>query len=109
VADPGTYQLTEPIDLVSALMLAGGPMDNSNLKKIHIVHNEISGQVSNLEINLNLYLKDGDTTQNPPIYPGDTIRVEHRRPGFFMVAYPIILGTITTAAAIALTINRIDL
>ena len=108
VARPGTYLIQDPEPLVSVLMLAGAPLESGNLRKVWWVHRDPTRGFVSRQVNLQVFLEQGNAEGNPLIYPGDTVKVEERRPGFFRTTYPIILGTLTTAATIAFALDRIS-
>jgi len=108
VATPGTYPLKDPAPLLEVLMMAGAPLQDSDLGKVWWVHPDGETGLQAKRVNVTLFLKQGDPSGNPLIHPGDTVKVEQRRPGFFHSAYPIILGTLTTAATIAFALDRLN-
>ncbi len=108
VATPGTYVIAEPTRLMTVLMLAGTPLEAAELKKIWWVHNTGSGRYDSRLINVKKFIEEGDMSGNPLIHPGDTIEVKRSEPGFFRTVYPLILGTISTAAALIFTMDRIS-
>ena len=108
VASPGTYTIIEPTRLMTVLMLAGTPLEAANLEKIWWVHDTGSGRYDSRLIDISKFVEKGDMSGNPLIHPGDTIEVERTRPGFFRTVYPIMLGTISTAAAIIFTLDRVS-
>ncbi len=108
VRTPGTYLLKEPTPLLSVLMLAGAPLEDGNLKKIWWVHVDPAGGYQAKRVDLTMFLQQGDPQGNPLVHPGDTVKVERSGPGFFRTAYPIILGTLTTAATVAFALDRLS-
>ncbi len=108
VASPGTYAVGEPTNLMTVLMLAGGPIEQSKLDEIQWVHRRGAANFSSDRVNLELFLQEGEVQGNPMIHPGDTVQVPRIRPGFFRTVYPIILGTITTAASVIFVVDRIQ-
>ncbi len=108
VAAPGTYALTEPTELMTVLMLAGGPVAESKLAEVRWVQRDQSGRYSAGMVDMETFLLAGDPNGNPLVKPGDTIQVPRHRPGFFRTVYPILLGTITTAASIVLVVDRLN-
>ena len=108
VAAPGVYPLSEPTQLMSVLMLAGGPVDEGELGKVRWVHMRDRGGYDASVIDLEIFLKDGDLSGNPLIHAGDTVQVPRRQPGFFRMVYPLILGTITAAASVVLVVDRLQ-
>jgi len=108
VGAAGTYAVTEPTRLMSVLMLAGAPLADGDLEKVWWVHKHDNGTYTSNLIDLDLFLEMGDLAGNPMIHPGDTVHLQRQEPGFWRTTYPIILGTISTAAAIIFTIDRIQ-
>lgn len=108
VASPGVYPVTEPTPLLSVLMLAGAPIQSGNLSKAWWIHQLPDGRYESNLVDLKLFLEAGDSNGNPLVYPGDTVRLEYAGPGFWGRAFPIFLGTLTTAATLFLAIDRIQ-
>ena len=108
VAAAGTYTIDEPTRLMSVLMLAGAPIAEGDLEKVWWVHKHENGSYTSSLIDLDLFLELGDLSGNPMIHPGDTVHLQREEAGFWRSTYPIILGTISTAAAVAFTMYRIQ-
>jgi polysaccharide biosynthesis/export protein len=108
VAAPGTYLINEPTRLMSVLMLAGAPVETGDLKKVWWIHADQQGRHTSQPVDLVAFLQRGDLAGNPLVHPGDTVQVPQHSPGFFRVIYPIILGTISTAAAVSIALNRLN-
>lgn len=108
VAEPGTYALTRPTELMTVLMLAGGPLDDGKLDEVRWVRRSGDEAYTAGMIDMESFLDRGDPVGNPLIRPGDTIQVPIRRPGFFRTVYPILLGTITAAASVVLVVDRLQ-
>jgi protein involved in polysaccharide export with SLBB domain len=81
VAAPGTFDLEEPLPLIEALALAGGPSDIAVLEDISIL-NVSHGNHSWKHVNFESFLTGEDATANPDVSPGNTVFVprEERRP-----------------------------
>ncbi|MBT4292823.1 hypothetical protein HOD41_09045 [bacterium] len=109
VSSPGTYRLKDPMRLVDVMMLAGAPTDNAKLEKVIWVHNVHGDLYTSSIINCKLFLLEGNLSGNPLVYPGDVVQVTLNRGGFWRTVYPLILGTLTTAATIAFALHRIGL
>lgn len=75
VTAPGVYRLQARQDLISAVLLAGGPIPEARLDKLNIIRPNPDGTIETLEVNLNRYLEEGDPFSNPPLRPGDTVNV----------------------------------
>ena len=84
VANPGTFDLEEPMPLVEVLALAGGPSDIAVLKDVSIL--TISngpdsrdpakrGNYSWTKVNFEGFLTGEDETANPNVSPGETVFV----------------------------------
>jgi polysaccharide biosynthesis/export protein len=107
IASPGTYRLKEPMRIVDVLMLAGAPTDGANLKKVIWVHKVENSIYSSSIVNCQLFLQDGSLLGNPLVYSGDVIHVTIDGGGFWRTVYPLLLGTLTTAATVAFALHRI--
>ncbi len=108
VLSPGSYAVSEPTRLMTVLMLAGAPSESANMGKVWWVHHNGENRYESRLIDIKLWLEKGDVSGNPLIYAGDTIEVKRQTGGFFRTVYPIILGTISTAAALIFTLDRIS-
>lgn len=107
IASPGTYRLKDPMRLVDVLMLAGAPTDNAQLEKVIWVHNVHGDLYTSSIINCKLFMLEGNLSGNPLVYPGDVVQVTLNRGGFWRTVYPLILGTLTTAATVAFALHRL--
>lgn len=107
VNNPGTIPLKAPTRLLTLLMLAGSPKDESHLGRIWWVHREGPEEFRATEVNLKLYLEKGSLAGNPLVYPGDTVRVPRHSPGWFGTFFPVFVSTVTATAAVLLAIDRI--
>ncbi len=96
VAAQGVYRLQARQDLISAILLAGGPIREASLEKVNIIRPNPDGTIETLEINLNRYLIDGDPFSNPSLRPGDTVSVP-RLSGWTYIRDPRVLVTMLTA------------
>ncbi|MDO9695377.1 MAG: polysaccharide biosynthesis/export family protein [Candidatus Latescibacteria bacterium] len=108
VAAPGTYLINEPTRLMTVLMLAGAPIETGDLKKVWWVHSDEQGRYTSRPVDLVAFLQRGDLAGNPRVYPGDTVQVPQHSPGFFRTYFPILLGTISTAAAVSIALTRLN-
>jgi polysaccharide export outer membrane protein len=110
VATPGVYRLKARQDLISAVLLAGGPIPEAKLDKLNIIRPNTDGTIQTLEINLNKYLHEGDPFSNPVLRAGDTVNVP-RISQWSYVRDPRLLVSFLTATvslvtlAVALTAN----
>lgn len=75
VVRPGAYPLAARQDLMSALMVAGGPSDRAKLSNIKIVRPEPDGTAQTIKINLDKFLDKGDMENNPRLFSGDTVHI----------------------------------
>jgi polysaccharide export outer membrane protein len=108
VAAPGTYTIAEPTRLMTVLMIAGSPLEAADLEKVWWVHATGNGRYDARLIDVSKFIEEGEMSGNPLIHPGDTVEVKRDEPGFFRTVYPLILGTISTAAAIIFTLDRVS-
>jgi len=106
VARQGSLPLTEPARLVSVMLMAGGPLETSNLSSVWLVHPEGGSKFRALKIDVGEFLEQGSLSGNPLVYPGDTVRVPYRGTGFFRSVWPILLSAVTATSAIIIASNR---
>jgi polysaccharide export outer membrane protein len=110
VVAPGVYRLKARQDLISAVLLAGGPVPEAKLDKLNIIRPNADGTIQTLEVNLDMYLKEGDPFSNPALRPGDTVSVP-RISQWSYIRDPRLLVSFLTATvslvtlAVALTAN----
>lgn len=100
VVRPGAYPLAARQDLMSALMVAGGPSDRAKLSNVKIVRPESDGSAATIKINLNKFLNKGDMRNNPALFSGDTVHIGSKR--FNAANVGLILGFITAMGTIVL-------
>jgi len=100
VVRPGAYPMAARQDLMSALMVAGGPGPGAKTSKITIIRPEGEGKAQVIKINLNDFVYKGDMKNNPRIYPGDTVYIAHKT--FSAANVSLILGFITAIGTIVL-------
>jgi len=81
VARPGVFPLESQVDLLDAIVLAGGPTPNANMKKVKVL---IKGTTysSVVEINLEDFSSKGRPSRLA-IHPEDTIVIPAKGGGFF--------------------------
>jgi len=109
VAIPSTVHITEPTRLLTVLMRAGSPLEDSKLDRIWWVHKGAGGsEYQANRVNLKLFLEEGSLAGNPLVYPGDSLRVPAERPGRTLVAISVILGLLLTTTTIILTVDRLS-
>ena len=76
IMTPGAHPYAP--DLVTALMRAGGPAPDANLKNVQIVRKSGLGALS-LKIDMRNYLGRGDLSGNPALQTGDTVYLPRLR------------------------------
>ena len=103
VKNPGTYLVYDGIDFMSAISLAGGFMQGSNLKKVKVFRKN-----NNFEyINLDKHLAGSSSFNDFKLFPHDTIYIEQKKISeiLFSSNIPyIVLGILN----VVLTIDRTD-
>jgi len=72
VNKPGIYEVPDQTDLVSLVSAAGGPTDAAKLSKVKLVRNHFQKKQV-IKVDLKKYMEDGNYTDIPKIYPGDTV------------------------------------
>jgi protein involved in polysaccharide export with SLBB domain len=100
VVRPGAYPLTARQDLMSVLMVAGGPGPTAALGNIKIVRPEPDGTAQTIKINLDKFLDKGDMANNPRLLSGDTVHIGSKT--INAVNLGIILGFITAIGTLVL-------
>ena len=74
VMQPGKYAFETMPSLWKIILEAGGPIENADLKHIKIIRGGAEAGKS-ISVDLDEFLKQGDVSMLPPIYPDDTINV----------------------------------
>lgn len=77
VATPGSFNVQKNMDLLDALVLAGGPTENANLKKVKLIFRG-RRQAELAIVNMEKYL-DGSVPLPLVLHPGDAIYVPAKR------------------------------
>lgn len=95
VENPGVYQKEAAIDLVGAILLAGGPSDRADLRKVTIVRRD-PGSPRTIMVDVESYLRQGDEVSNPIIMAGDTISVRSHAPRITLRDVLTIMTLLTT-------------
>ncbi len=75
VVNPGPYKLQGYRDLVSAILLAGGPTNIASLSDVKIIRTLRDGGLETIEVDLRKYLNKGDPLSNPDLQIGDTVHI----------------------------------
>ncbi len=99
VRNPGRYVVSSSTTLVQLLSYGGGPTDFARLTDVRIIRDKkVDSTMKELVIlcNLEQFQKFGDPTQNPMLYPGDTIIV----PGNAISSFQTTLGVIRDIALV---------
>lgn len=100
VVKPGTYRLSGRNDLMSALMVAGGPTEKASLSDVRLIRPGGEGLAETRKINLRKFIEDGDMESNPKLQSGDTIAIG--RKGFTSDDAALILGFVSAIGTIVL-------
>ncbi len=98
VARPGGYRFTQNLNLLDAIVIAGGPVPTAKLNEVKIIIRDHAG-TSVATVNLEQYAKNG---QPAPflLRPGDTIFIPEKKPslvaaimrqGFFAEALRVVI------------------
>lgn len=95
VKSPGVYQKEAAIDLLGAILLAGGPSDRADIRKVTIVRRE-PGSPRTIVVNVESYLKEGDAVSNPILMAGDTISIRAHAPRITLRDVLTIMTLLTT-------------
>jgi protein involved in polysaccharide export with SLBB domain len=105
---PAIYALEDVNDLVGVMLLAGGPNDDANLKRVKVVRENASGTTEAIEFNVDAYLTQGVVSQNPVCQPGDTVWVPRKRGALArsLRIVPLVLGSIASSIGIYYAITK---
>lgn len=92
VEKPGPYTLTPKAAdrVLDLIMRAGGPKKGANMSKVVIVR-QTAQKAENTQVNLDSALRNGGTSQNMVVQPGDVIFV----PGGFGIQFKDILESLS--------------
>ncbi|MCH9007750.1 polysaccharide biosynthesis/export family protein [candidate division KSB1 bacterium] len=104
VASPGRYNLEEDVNIVDALVLAGGPTPSAKLSEVKVLK-RWAGGTSIVKIDLQKYL----TRAEPRpflLMPGDTIFVPRKREAMSFI-FTTILLPVFTAVSVLLVVQAI--
>jgi len=100
VVRPGAYPLPARQDLMSALMVAGGPAPGAKMSKIRIVRPSGSATAQIIKVNLDDFIYKGEMANNPLLRSGDTIYMARKT--FSSQNIGVVLGFITAIGTIVL-------
>jgi len=78
VVRPGVYRLQARQDLASAVLLAGGPVEVAELKKVAVIRPRGDGTYQTIRVNMVSFLDHGDPFGNPKLQPGDTVHIPRK-------------------------------
>lgn len=70
---PGMYSVPKTTDVIGLISFAGGPTEHSNLSKVKLIRSNPHPEVFNID--LQKYIKKGETKFIPVLKPGDTVIV----------------------------------
>lgn len=110
VTTPGIYRLQGEQNLMSAILLAGGPLPDASLKNVRVVRPTGDGTTETIELNFGRFLDSGDPASNPRLYPGDTVSVGRQNRFLYALTHEtgFILGLVTATATLTLVILEIN-
>jgi polysaccharide export outer membrane protein len=110
VTTPGIYRLQGDRNLMSALLLAGGPTPDASLDNVRVVRPDVDGTTQTMEVNLKRFLETGDPTSNPGLKPGDTVSVSKQNRLAYLLKNEagFLLGIITTGVTTTLLIIELN-
>lgn len=103
VIKPGVYQKESAVDLVGAILLAGGPAKDADLRMVTIVRKSPASPRT-IEVNLKDFLERGIDVANPVLVAGDTVTV----PGGHIGTWGMIRNAATFATLILGVLFLVD-
>ncbi len=96
VATPGRYTLEKNVNLLDAIVLAGGPTDNAKLSEVKIL-NEQDRSSGIMQVDLNRFLKR--SFPGPPrLNPGDTVFIPKKANPVSFLLSRVVLPVVTSAS-----------
>ena len=99
VARPGQHRVKAPVDVMEALSLAGGWLENrANLKKVLIIRSD--GRTE--RVNLDELLETENLQGTPLLAPGDRVHVPDR----FRINWSVVLASVSTVGIIYNILRR---
>jgi polysaccharide export outer membrane protein len=110
VLKPGTYRLDSRSDLMSAILLAGGPTRRAKLEEVRIIRPQEDGSYVTRVVDLQRYLSAGDAASNPLLEPGSTISVPEQNAITYQLTnnVGVMLGILTSILSIAWLVVRLQ-
>jgi polysaccharide biosynthesis/export protein len=99
VKNPGRYVVSSSTNLVQLLSYGGGPTELARITDVRIIRDrKVDSTIKELVLlcNLEQFQKLGDASQNPMLYPGDTIIV----PGNAISSFQTTLGIVRDIALV---------
>ena len=98
VIKPGSYRLTGHQDLMSAVLMAGGPSDRANLSNVRLIRPDNEGRAETQKIDLTKFLEKGDMASNPKLLSGDTVDIGKKaftgRDAALVLSFVTAIGTL---------------
>ena len=105
VIRPGIYRLEAGKDLMSTILLAGGPTTRAKLEEIRIVRPLSDGTVETIPVDLNKFLANGYPAANPALKPGDTVNIPSKNTFVWAIeSQPMFLLNVSTALLTLVTL-----
>lgn len=109
VRSPSIYPLENVNDLVGFMLMAGGPTDQANLKKVRLVRRSQGSAGSTARrIDVTEFLENGVLSSNPKIEAGDTIFVPRRPRSWYRTlrTASLLLGTVGSGLGLYFALNN---
>jgi polysaccharide export outer membrane protein len=100
VIKPGTYRLSGRGDLMSALLVAGGPNERADLGDVRLIRPAGDGLAETRKVDLQRFIEKGDMESNPKLQSGDTIAIGNK--AFTSADAALILGFISAMGTLVL-------
>jgi len=104
VLRPGVIEVPDRTDLLSALSLAGGPVDGAKLSKIKIIRG-FNGSGNSWDVNLKKVVQEGQLEKVPVLQPGDTVVVPKSGFRVFSKGLAVLYNVAVIVTASALLLN----
>jgi polysaccharide export outer membrane protein len=77
VRNPGTFEISFPVNIIDILYLAGGPTNSAKLNEVYVVSN-INKDIRQVQIDIQELIKKNSMASLPTVRPGDIIYVPEK-------------------------------
>lgn len=107
VIEPGFYPIEGPTPLMTLILMAGGFTEGADLTEVYVIHDSGRGPVQSTQVNVRLFIEQGQISGNPLVYAGDTIFADFKPLSrSFMRSIPAYIASLTALIALIISVSR---